>query len=95
MFSRTSRQLSFFRGAAPPETSNCSESKNCNHHADDPRSTSSGGGHLFGGAANSMGAKEREPLRMGIESQSKHILNIFVHERVSTQILYVTPDKYG
>ena len=49
----------------------------------------------MGGAANSMGAKERGPLRMGIESQSKHILNIFVHERVSTQILYVTPDKYG
>ena len=38
------------------------------------------GGHLLGGAANSMGAKERGPLRMGIESQSKHILNIFVHE---------------
>ena len=38
------------------------------------------GGHLLGGATNSMGAKEREPLRMGTGSQSKHRLNMFVHE---------------
>ena len=61
--------------------SNHSESKSCNDHANDPRSISSGGGHLLGGAANSMGAKERGPLRMGIESQSKYIYTEhFVHE---------------
>ena len=48
-----------------------------------------------GGCTCGGGAKEREPLRMGIESQSKRRLNLFMHECLSTQILYVTPDKYG
>ena len=42
-----------------------------------------------------MGAKEREPLRIGIESQSKYRFNMFMHEWFYTQIRYVNPDKYG